>query len=93
MEEGSSEFLCRLKLFFLSYLAQCLSADWTSDDKLKLLEEMKQQCPAKDNKSFTARVGKLDWGKVQVEGRTPQQCQEAWAAMVAKVVIIIIIII
>ncbi|KAL8589156.1 hypothetical protein ACOMHN_052494 [Nucella lapillus] len=59
--------------------------DWSSDEKLALMVAMRSQCPDLDKLSFTSQISKVDWNKVEVEGRTPEQCQEAWQNLSAKV--------
>ncbi|XP_076437995.1 nucleolar transcription factor 1-A-like [Babylonia areolata] len=59
--------------------------DWGSEEKLALLDSMRAQCPDADKLSFSARLGKVDWGKVEVEGRTPAQCQEAWLQLSGRI--------
>ena len=87
LSEGQFNKLCLAVIahdFHKHTQSWCIT-DWGSDEKLLLLGALREQCPKSDKISFSARGNKLDWQKVDVDGRTEEQCQAAWARMLAKV--------
>jgi len=54
---------------------------WPQDDIQKLLSKMESVVPKNDTQTFRSRFTKLDWGKIQFDSYSKDECQSTWLAI------------